>query len=174
MSSSASALRAARRLADRADRADSSSRWRAGLSLLAATTLVACYSPKGGAFPKANGPQTYESTPMEPVSIRMMDVCGEGTFFEIDIPPQKQFVCQFVEGGGDDPSRTPDVMKWAVMDMGKRTGRLRNQLSVPPSSCRRVDYYLRPPEPIPADPSHRLRTDSGVVPASTDPNIYDG
>lgn len=147
------------------------------LACSATTLLSGCYSPKGGAFPKANGPQTYYSTPLEPVSLKMKDMCyDQQIFFEIDVPPQKQFVYQFVEGGGDDPSRTPDIMKWAIMDMGKSTGRLRNQLSVPPSSCRRVDYFLRAPEPIQPDPTHRLRADqpSGVVPASSDPNIYDG
>lgn len=151
----------------------------AGAALGASTTLLlaGCYSPKGGAFPKANGPQTYYSTPLEPVSLKMKDMCyDQQIFFEIDVPPQKQFVYQFVEGGGDDPSRTPDIMKWAIMDIGKSNGRLRNQLSVPPSSCRRVDYFLRPPEPIQPDPTHRLRADqpTGVVPASNDPNIYDG
>ncbi len=157
-------------------------------AMAAAALLVnaGCYSPKGGWFPGPTSAQTYYSTPMEPVTIRMVNVCsGDSStepFFEIDVPPQQQFSYKFVEGGGDNPSLTPDRMMWALMPIGKQTGRLRNTLSVPPAPCRRVDYTLRDPgEAIPDDPTHRLRKDGaqptgrpGLVPSSTDPNIYDG
>ncbi|MDA0803267.1 MAG: hypothetical protein O2819_05865 [Planctomycetota bacterium] len=141
--------------------------------------LAGCYSPKGGLLPGPKSAQTYYSTPMEPVTIRMTDACREEVFFELDVPPQQQFSYKFVEDGGDDPSQAPDRMLWGLMPIGTKTGRLRNTLSVPAAPCRRVDYYLRPgPETVPDDPAHRLRTDdrsgAGLVPASTDPNIYDG
>lgn len=156
------------------------------VAALVALTGSGCYSPKGGWFPGPNSAQTYYSTPMEPVTIRMVNLCANASaaepFFEIDVPPQQQFSYKFVEGGGDNPSLTPDRMMWALKPIGSQTGRLRNTLSVPPAACRRVDYTLRAPgEAIPADPTHRLRKDDvqstgrpGLVPSSSDPNIYDG
>ncbi|MDA1008560.1 MAG: hypothetical protein O2800_06100 [Planctomycetota bacterium] len=156
------------------------------LACIALLTTAACYSPKGGWFPGPSSAQTFYSTVSEPVTIRLVDTRTETAFFELAIPAEQQFTMKFVTGGGDDPTQTPDQMLWMIWPMGTKNGRLRNQLTVPPASCRRVDYFLRAaPEEIPADPNHRMRTDTaatregghtpsgGVVPSSSNPNIYE-
>lgn len=114
------------------------------LTLLAASaTLVGCYSPSGGIYPRSGGGYTYISSEMRPVTIVVIDTRTEQPFFKLDIPPGKQLTMNFIEGQGDDPVERPDRMIYSIWDAGTQTGRLTNQLTCPPTGCRRIEYAIR-------------------------------
>jgi hypothetical protein len=119
------------------------------LHLLAAASLVlipalgGCYGPRGAVMPYTGNGYTYVSSEMKPVTITIYDTRTEEPFFKLDIPPGKQLTMNFLEGKGDDPVERPDRMVYAILDAGTSTGRLTNQLTCPPTGCRRIDYQIR-------------------------------
>jgi hypothetical protein len=114
------------------------------LSLIAASlALAGCYSPRGGIYPYSGGGYTYVSTEMRPVTIVVIDTRTEEPFFKLDIPAGKQLTMNFLEGEGDDPVERPDRMVYSIWDAGTSMGRLTNQLTCPPTGCRRIDYMVR-------------------------------
>ncbi len=114
------------------------------ISLVATTLLLAgCYSPRGGIYPYSGGGYTYVSSEMRPVTIAVVDTRTEKPFSKLEIPAGKQLTMNFLEGEGDDPVERPDRMVWSIWDAGTSTGRLTNQLTCPPTGCRRIDYLVR-------------------------------
>jgi len=119
-------------------------------NLLASISLVAtlvgvtgllggCYSPQGGVMPSAVGAWTYASTESIGKTFTLMDVrTGEPVFVQV-IPPGEQLSIRFMEGLGDDPVVTPDRMLYELQPLGTSSGRLRNQITVPPVGARRID-----------------------------------
>lgn len=133
-------------------------------SVLAAFLLAmlpaGCYSPSGGLYPSSNGTFTYFSTTTSPKSIAIIDIRSEEAFFTMDIPVGKQLTFKFEDGGGDDSIYTPDRMLWEVWELGTQTGRLTNQLTVPPASARRIQVSIRSaPEWPDQKEGHRMRID---------------
>ncbi len=111
----------------------------AALACSLAFGLGGCYSPKGGAMPSAVGGFTYTSTETFGKSFTLVDVrTGEPVFSQV-IPPGEQLTIRFLEGLGDDPVVTPDRMLYELQPIGTSTGRLRNQITVPPAGARRID-----------------------------------
>jgi len=108
--------------------------------LLAATvTTTGCYSPKGGALPSSTGAWTYASTESIGKTFTLVDVrSGEPVFVQV-VPPGEQLTVRFLEGLGDDPVATPDRMIYELQPIGTSSGRLRNQITVPPAGARRID-----------------------------------
>ena len=131
--------------------------------LLVPLLLVGCYAPDGGFMPGSGRGFVYESTPMRPLTISVIDTRTQEPFFVMRLPPGKQLTFNFLQGGGDDPVLTPDRMVYAVWDNGMQFGHLDNQLTCPPASARRIEVDIREapewPEP---DPAVRLRTDQAA------------
>ncbi len=129
----------------------------------AAAALLAaggCYSPGGGLLPRTGAAQTYWSTEIMPATVTIVDTRTEEAIFSIEIPVGKQLTFDFVEGEGDDPVMTPDLMRYQVFDLGTSIGKLRNSLTVPNRSCRRIDVDYRPaPEYRPVPPEQAMRLD---------------
>jgi hypothetical protein len=122
--------------------------------------LAACHSPRGGAFPRSGGSNTYWSSETTQKTVTLIDLRDGHEFFTIDIPPGKQLTFDFVDGGGDDPVLAPDLMRWQIFDAGTRIGRLRNAMSVPNAASRRVDVFVRQAvEYAEAPPEEFLRVD---------------
>ena len=114
------------------------------ISLAAAPLLLAgCYGPRGAIYPYSGNGYTYESSEMRPVTISLVDTRTEEPFFKLEIPAGKQLTMNFIEGEGDDPVERPDRMVYSIWDIGTSTGRLTNQLTCPPTGCRRIDYLVR-------------------------------
>jgi len=105
--------------------------------------LAACHSPKGGVLPHTGGSFTYYSTETEPKNVRIVDMRNDEVIFAINIPPDKQLTFDFIEGKGDDPVHTPDLMKWEVLPMGTMTGKLRNAMTVPNAASRKIIVDIR-------------------------------
>lgn len=154
---------------------------------LAAVPLGGCHSPRGGLLPHSGGSMTYVSTETRQMSIAVIDLRTDEEVFVMEIPPGKQLTMDFRTGGGDDPVYTPDLMRWEMFDAGKRTGRLKNALTVPNSASRRIDVFVNqaiawqdPP------PEQQYRTDEvadrpdwwtprgGELPSRSPAEIYDG
>jgi len=78
----------------------------------------------------------------------------------VDIPAGRHLTIDFVAGAGDDPVYSPDLMRYEVFDQGTTWGALRNSMTVPTASSRRIDVTIRQgPEYITAVPDRELRTD---------------
>jgi hypothetical protein len=140
--------------------------------LLAAAALLAllavpagCYNTSQGFMPMTGGGFTYESTPLLPTTITVLNSCQRserhpnGTpFFVMEIPPGKQLTFNFEEDGGDHPTERPARMAYSLWDRGTQTGKLENVLSCPPASCRKIEVSYRPaPEQPKPDESYRLQ-----------------
>lgn len=133
------------------------------LTLAAAAVTGGCYSPGGGFMSHTGGPQTWTSNEMMQKTITMVDLRSNEVFFTIDIPPGKQLVVDFDEGEGDDPVYTPDLMRYAILDQGTKTGKLRNAMTVPNAASRRVEVTLhRGVQYTTAPPELPLRTDQAA------------
>jgi hypothetical protein len=154
--------------------------------LLASAMLAGCHSPRGAILTYSGGSATYQSTELMPKTVTIVDTRTEETVFTMDIPAGRQLTVQFFRDQGDDPVRTPDLMMYEVFDLGTRVGKLRNSLTVPNATCRRVDLDFREgPEAAPTPPSEMYRTDrlanrppwwkpeGGPMPDADSKNIYD-
>ena len=129
-------------------------------ALLLAFLAAGCYAPDGGFIPSSNSTFTYYSTTESPKTISIIDVRTEESFFTMELPVGKQLTFKFLDGGGDNSIYTPDRMQWEIYKMGTKSGRLTNQLTVPPAGARRIQIALRPtPEWPEEDEQYRLRTD---------------
>jgi hypothetical protein len=123
-------------------------------------SMTGCYSPKGGLMPASGGPQTYYSYETLPVTITIIDLRSNEEIFTMNVPPGKQLTFDFLDGEGDDPAYTPDLMRFEVFDMGTDSGKLRNTLSVPSAHSRRIDVTYRH--------EYEYRTAQGNVPFHPD------
>ena len=145
---------------------------RRALRRFAATALLAssvplsgCYNTSGGYMPMTGGGFTYESTPLLPTTVTVLNSCERsaqhpnGTpFFIMEIPPGKQLTFNFEEDGGDDPVQRPARMMYSLWKKGTQTGSLDNVLSCPGRDCRKIVVSYRPaPEQARPDESYRLQ-----------------
>jgi hypothetical protein len=130
------------------------------LSLAASAILAGCYRPQGSLMPATGDAYTYFSTELYPKTVRILDTRDGEVVFAMDIPVGKQLTLDFVPGEGDDPTYTPDLMRYEVFDLGTETGKLTNAMSVPNASSRKIEVGLREgPEYAATPPDRALRTD---------------
>jgi hypothetical protein len=100
---------------------------------------------------------TYISTPSQPLTIRLVNICKldaadePEVFREWRLAPGRQLTFKFLNGQGDNASERPDQLLWEEWEAGTTTGSLRNQMPCPPSVCRRIDVEIRSPEPLPVE-----------------------
>lgn len=160
----------------------------AALTILAGLTLLpGCLTPKGGMMPYTGAPDVFFSWEHEPCTVTLIDTRTDEVIFAMDIPPGKQLAVKFLDGEGDDPVYTPDVMLYEVMERGEKFGKLRNSLTVPSADVRRIDVDYRSGSelrPRPADSEYATGVEGenpdywssrgGQVPEEKrDINIYD-
>ena len=128
-----------------------------GLTLIAAS---GCYSPGGGLFSSTDGAHTFYSTETMQKSVTLVDLRTNEVVYHIDIPAGKQLTFDFETGEGDDPVNTPDLLRYEIMDVGTKSGKLNNSLTVPNAASRRLDVEVRQRiEVAGGSPTRALRTD---------------
>ena len=140
-------------------------RFAASALLASSVPLSGCYNTSGGYMPMTGGGFTYESTPLLPTTITVLNSCERsaqhpnGTpFFVMEIPPGKQLTFNFEEDGGDDPVKRPARMMYALWVKDTQTGSLDNIMSCPAAACRKIAVKYRPaPEEARPDESYRLQ-----------------
>jgi hypothetical protein len=155
-------------------------------SLVGCLALTGCHTPRGAILPYTGNSYTYYSTEQMPKTITIVDTRTNEPFFTQEIPPGRQLTIQFLKDEGDDEVNTPDLMLYQVFDLGTRIGKLRNSMSVPNATCRKIEMDFRTgPEASPAPPEQRFRTDTlsgrpswwtpegGPLPENDGQNIYD-
>ena len=163
-----------------------SSRMFMSCCILLVLLVAGCYSPSGGAMPHTGRGFVYISTPLQPLTVTIVDTRTEEPFFLMEIPPGKQLTFDFIEDKGDDPVYRPARMRYEVFTAGTQTGRLRNQMTVPGADSRRIDVTVRKDvEYADLPPGHRMRTDQmidrpeywtpegGPLPGSSKAPLYD-
>lgn len=134
------------------------------LAFLAAITLGGvvggCHSPGGGIMPHTGGSHTFYSTEAMQKTVTLVDTRSNTVVFSIDIPVGKQLTMDFDSGEGDDPVNTPDLLRYEIMDLGTRIGKLNNSMTVPNAASRRLDVLINSSPQYAAKPAQRpLRTD---------------
>jgi hypothetical protein len=157
------------------------------VGLCAAASLSACHSPGGGLDSTETGPSTVMSTETMQKSVSMVDLRTGEVFFAIDVPPGKQLTWQFEKDQGDDPVYTPDIMRFEVKEAGDKFGKLRNAMTVPGPTSRKVDIDVKQvvQYPNPTSEQAALRSDQaadrpdwwtprgGAMPDDRRHNMYD-
>ena len=127
---------------------------------LLGSSLTGCHSPAGAMMPYTGATQTLYSTENSPKTIRLVDTRSNEVRLEIEIPVGKQFTYDFVTDAGDDPVESPDLMRYELFPIGTKFGKLRNAQSVPNSTSRRIDWYIREgTEYSEEPPEYRMRVD---------------
>ncbi|MBG83905.1 MAG: hypothetical protein CMJ40_05080 [Phycisphaerae bacterium] len=130
------------------------------LAAILSTGLGGCYTPGGGLFAASNSPFTYFSTPEYPKTFVLVNTKTGENIFEMHIPVGKALVVKFQQGQGDDPSMTPDLMKYGVFPIKDTSGMLTSSITVPGSYSRRIDIFLTTGEAYtPPDENRPIRTD---------------
>jgi hypothetical protein len=128
--------------------------------LIALLPLAGCHRQGGALLSYSGGSHTFYSHETRPVTITLRDLRNDEVVFRMDVPPGQQLTLQFVAGEGDDPVYTPDVMRYQLWPIGTTTGRLRNSLTVPAASSRRLDVDYREGVEYMSQPAEgELRTD---------------
>lgn len=144
------------------------SRCAAATTLAAAATLAlsACHRPQGPVMNYTGASDTFYSYEYLPTTVTVIDTRTEEVLFAMDIPVGKQLSMQFLEGEGDDPVYTPDLMLYEVWDRGTTYGKLRNSITVPSADVRRLDVSYRPaPEYRPEPEEMQFATETDEQPA---------
>lgn len=108
-----------------------------------ALTLGGCHGPGGALIGYTGASQTYASTTWSPKTVRVLDLRTNETVFEVDVPVGQQLTIDFIEEGGDDPVYTPSRMRYQIWEVGTRTGKLQNSLTVPSAKDRLVVVDVR-------------------------------
>ena len=125
-----------------------------GFVLLAVVAFgsAGCSAPyyPGGNFRSANT-FTYLSTTYSPKTISVVDTRTGEEIWTVDLPVGQQLTMQFVEGKGDDPVYLPDLMRYRIGEKRFRFGSLKNAISVPDRTARRVVLKLRPTPEFPPE-----------------------
>jgi len=146
-----------------------------------------CHTPSGGWMPYTGGSSTYYSTETSPKTVTIVNLTTNEEVFSLDIPAGKQLTFDFVSEAGDDEVYRPDLMRYAVWDIGTTMGKLNRSLTVPNAASRRIDVAIRSGyEYAPAEPGRELRSDEisdradwwtpqgGEMPVNRSTVIYDG
>ena len=122
--------------------------------------LGGCYTPGGGLFAGSNSPFTYYSTAEYPKTFVLVDTDTGENIFEMHIPVGKALVVEFHKDKGDEPSSTPDMMKYGVFPITDPSGTLGSSMTVPGPYSRRIDIFLTTGEAYtPPDENRPIRTD---------------
>jgi hypothetical protein len=130
---------------------------------LVACSVCGCYSPDGAFMPSTGRGFTYISTPTQPVTVTLIDTRTNESFYKMDIPAGQQLTFRFSDGTttNDSAKAKPVTMSWGMWAAGDQVGSLRNQMTAPPASCRRIDItYRTAPEDPPPDPTLLLPPDA--------------
>jgi len=132
---------------------------------LIAGTLAGCYTP-GGRY-ASRDQFTYKSTTLQPQTITVFDARTNEAIWTRDVPVGKKLVIRFFDSRGSGEGNYPALMRWEIMEEGKYSGGLDNELAVPMRDSRRVEVTLRDAPEYPESASGD--DDYGVIPAFTPP-----
>ena len=88
---------------------------------------------------------TYESTPMLPMTVTIVDTTTGESLWAMDVPVNQKLRVRFYDDRRPDDvvgNRTA-MMRWELTSTDKSTGKLRNEIAVPQAHSRRIDVSLR-------------------------------
>jgi hypothetical protein len=135
------------------------------LAVAATFALSACHRPQGPVMNYTGASDTFYSYEYLPTTVTLLDTRTEEVIFHLDIPVGKQLSLQFLDGEGDDPVYTPDLMVYEVWDQKTEFGKLRNSITVPSADVRRLDVSYRPaPEQRPEPAEMQFATEGDEQP----------
>lgn len=88
---------------------------------------------------------SYTSTPLMPVTVTVVDTTTGESLWAMDVPVNQKLRVRFYDDRRPDEAagnRTA-MMRWELTDPEKKSGKLRNEIAVPPAHSRRIDMTLR-------------------------------
>ncbi len=142
------------------------------LAAAALLALTGCYSI--GGFPASRDKFQYESHPLMPATVTIVDTRTGEAVWSMDVPVGQKLALRFYDDRDPDdatPTRTA-LMRWQVVDIGKGAGSLKNEVAVPIATARKINYELREGPEYATDTRATARpspTTTTVSPAGTDP-----
>lgn len=88
---------------------------------------------------------SYSSTPLMPVTVTVVDTGTGESLWAMDVPVNQKLRVRFYDDRRpeDAAGNRTAMMRWELTDPEKKTGKLRNEIAVPPASSRRIDMTLR-------------------------------
>lgn len=113
----------------------------------------------------------YESTPMLPMTVTIVDSTTGESLWAMDVPVNQKLKIRFYDDRtADDASGTRQaMMRWDLMGPDKNSGTLKNEVPVPLAHSRRIDVSLRDiPEFATSGSYVAPRTPSNPPPTSGD------
>ncbi|MEO1583877.1 MAG: hypothetical protein AAFR96_04800 [Planctomycetota bacterium] len=113
------------------------------LAAAALTALAGCYSI--GGVPASRDRFTYESHPLMPATVTIMDTRTGESVWSLDVPVGQKLVVRFYDDRTPDdatPTRTA-MMRWRVVDLDDGAGSLNNEFAVPIATARKINFELR-------------------------------
>jgi hypothetical protein len=99
--------------------------------------LTGCHSSKDA--------HIYESTPMLPMTVTVVDSTTGESLWALDVPVNRKLKIRFYDDRKPDEAsgnRTA-MMRWDLTSTDKSSGKLSNEIAVPLSHSRRIDVTLR-------------------------------
>jgi hypothetical protein len=117
------------------------------LALFAAAPLLltGCWVPgywPGGSL-ATRDIYTYESTVDFQQSVQLTDVATNDVIWSINIPVGKQVVIRFQDDHDPENVERPALMRWELMERGRRTGELYNAIPAPAWDRRLMEVFYR-------------------------------
>lgn len=88
---------------------------------------------------------SYESTPMMPLTVTIVDTTTGESLWAMDVPVNQQLRVRFYDDRKpeDATGNRAAMMRWELTSTDKSTGKLRNEIAVPLAHSRRIDVTLR-------------------------------
>lgn len=130
-------------------------RTRPFIAALAATALLAaggCQSITGqqaGGRMASLDQYTYESTQYLPQTVTVVDLRDGQELWSMDVPVGYKLITRFYDNKSDNPAY-PDIMRWAVVPLTRKSTLLENKIPMPDSGARRIEVaYREGPEDTP-------------------------
>lgn len=88
---------------------------------------------------------SYTSTPTQPMTVTLVDTTTGESLWALDVPVDQKLRVRFYDDR--DPKEATGnrtaMMRWELTGPDKNSGKLRNEVAVPPAHSRRIDVTLR-------------------------------
>lgn len=104
---------------------------------LMSALLTGCHSSQDA--------HVYESTPMLPMTVTVVDSTTGESLWALDVPVNRKLKIRFYDDRKPDEASGNRVamMRWDLTSTDKSTGKLSNEIAVPLAHSRRIDVTMR-------------------------------
>ena len=124
--------------------------------LIASASIVLAGCSRPGGVIGSRDRHNYQSTAMEPKTVRVLDARSGEVLWSLDVPVGQTLSIQFDDNKFDSVT-LPDRMKWGTAPIGDGVS-MDEEIQVPPADSRRIEWDIRN---IPEYPTEPAATEEG-------------